>query len=684
MKRFAYYILINLTNMKTTLVSSILMFISILVLAQDLWTAEKIMEYKSLRDTEISEDSKYIAYVVRQPVMEEEKSEYNSQIWVAAADGSFNVQYTRGDKSATSPKFSPDGQSIAFLSDRNEKKQVWAMRLMGGEPQQITDAKKDVSSFKWSPDGKTIAYLMSDPDTEEEEKRKKEKRDVILVDKNFKYNHLYTVSIEKDAKGQRTSKRLTGGPFHVNSFDWSPDNKQVVFSHAPEPTINQMGLDTDISLVPADSGEVTPLVQRAGVDANPVFSPDGQWIAFTSHGGQPERVGLSDIYKIPVNGGEIMELQKTPDRNAGIVSWSNDGNYIFVTEAYKTSRTLLALPSQANVSPLTGDKITLSASGLQIISSLDGTAVNFSISKSTGKMSYIYQDQDTPAEVYISDLKGEGVKKISVVNANFNPPKNGKTELISWKSFDGLEIEGLLTYPVDYVRGKKYPIVLQIHGGPAGVYTKTYTGAPSIYMTQLFAQKGYILLKPNPRGSSGYGKDFRYANIRDWGFGDYQDLMTGVDHVIDMGIADQERQFVMGWSYGGYMTSWVVTQTDRFKAASMGAGLPNLISMVTTTDIPDYIVAHMGGKEFWEDYEEYEKHSAIYQIKSVKTPTQVIHGANDLRVPFTQGQEFYFALKRMGVDTEMIVYPRTPHGPREPKFLMDVSPRILAWFDKYK
>jgi dipeptidyl aminopeptidase/acylaminoacyl peptidase len=202
-------------------------------------------------------------------------------------------------------------------------------------------------------------------------------------------------------------------------------------------------------------------------------------------------------------------------------------------------------------------------------------------------------------------------------------------------------------------------------------------------MTQYFAEKGYVLLRPNPRGSTGYGKEFRYANVKDWGYGDYQDLVTGVDDLIKKGIADKDRQFVMGWSYGGYMTSWVVTQTDRFKAASMGAGLPNLISMSTTTDISNYLVAHMGGKNFWEDYEEYEKHSAIYQFKNVVTPTQVIHGANDLRVPFTQGQEYYEALKMKGVPTEMVVYPRTPHGPTEPKFLMDVSPRILTWFEKF-
>ncbi len=201
-------------------------------------------------------------------------------------------------------------------------------------------------------------------------------------------------------------------------------------------------------------------------------------------------------------------------------------------------------------------------------------------------------------------------------------------------------------------------------------------------MLQYFAQNGFAILRPNPRGSTGYGKEFRYANYKDWGYGDYEDVMSGVDKVIDMGIAHPDSLALMGWSYGGYMTSFIVTRTNRFKAASMGAGLPNLISMVSTTDIPDYLVAHMGS-EFWDDYETYEKHSAIYRIKNVTTPTQVIHGARDLRVPFTQGQEFYVALSRRGVPTEMIVYPRTPHGPREPKFVMDVSQRIMKWFNTH-
>jgi dipeptidyl aminopeptidase/acylaminoacyl peptidase len=667
-------------NLITLFVASLFLNAAI---AQNTWTAEKIMQYKNITGTNISPDGKHIAYVVRVPFMEGEKSEYNDQIWIAAVDGSFNLQYTRGEKSSSAPQFSPDGKQVAFLSNRvDNKNQVFIMRLMGGEPEQITSTKTGVASYKWSPDGNRIAYLMKDPDTKEEEKMKKEKNDVILVDKNYKYNHLYTVTVATDKEGKRTTKQLTSGTYHVNDFDWSPDGSTLAFSFAPNPKINDAGLESDISTIPADSGKVTSLVKRPGVDVSPVYSPNGKWIAFQSSGGQPERVGLSDVYKVAATGGDLIELQKTPDRNANIVGWAQDGTHLFISENYKTSQVLLALPSSNTVKIPKGDYMAYSDSKLPIITSLKGSGNSFSVSRA-GKLSYTFEDSDTPKEVFTAGLKGENNKKISNVNADFNAPPIGKTELVSWKSKDGLVIEGLLTYPIGFEKGKKYPIVLQIHGGPAGVFSQTYTGAPSIYVTQYFAQKGFIVLRPNPRGSSGYGKEFRYSNVRDWGFGDYQDLMTGVDYVLAMGIADANKQFVMGWSYGGYMTSWVVTQTDRFKAASMGAGLPNLVSMVTTTDIPDYIVAHAGGKEFWEEYEEYEKHSAIYQIKNAKTPTQVIHGANDLRVPFTQGQEFYNALKRKGVDTEMVVYPRTPHGPQEPKLLIDVTPRIMTWFEKY-
>ena len=313
---------------------------------------------------------------------------------------------------------------------------------------------------------------------------------------------------------------------------------------------------------------------------------------------------------------------------------------------------------------------------------VEGIVRAVSMSHDGQHLAFTMETPDRPEDVHVSPLASYAPRQITNRHADVAALPMGRTELVRWTMDDGFEIEGLLTYPIDYEEGQRYPLVLQVHGGPAGVHSQTFTGGPSIYMTQVFAQEGYAVLRPNPRGSTGYGKDFRYANVQDWGYGDYRDLMAGVDYAIDIGLAHPDSLALMGWSYGGYMTSWMVTQTDRFQAASMGAGLPNLISMTTTTDIPDYLVAHMDG-EFWDDYETYEKHSAIYHIKNVVTPTQVIHGANDLRVPFAQGQEFYVALQRRGVPTEMVVLPRTPHGPREPKLLMDVTPRILAWFDEH-
>ncbi|MEM7371753.1 MAG: S9 family peptidase [Bacteroidota bacterium] len=646
------------------------MLLSTIGWSQDLkWTPEFSMNFNSINATSLSHDGQYVAYVVREPIMEAKKSEYRSQIWVARTDGSMNVQYTRHEKSSSSPAFSPDGQHLVFLSNREKKTQLWRMRLMGGEAEVLTEMDNHVSRFKWSPDGSKIAFTMSDPETAEEKKAKDEKRHVILVDQQHKYSHLYTVSLTPDDSGSFSVQRITEGEFSIRSFDWAPDGSRLVFDHALDPNINTGFLDLDISWVSADSGAVQPLVTRPGVDSNPLFSPDGSMIAFGSHGGQAEPVGLTDLYTIPSSGGAPQAMAHTQDRSASLIGWSEDNSSLYYAESAKTKTALFSIKSNGK-------------GKTRPISDEQGVLSSFSIRPNANRITYVYQGLNQPAEVFTAGLDGSNPVQLSQVHADIELPDMGKTELIRWTSKDGLEIEGLLTYPIGYQAGQQYALILQVHGGPGGVFSERFTGAPSIYLTQYFAEQGFFILRPNPRGSNGYGKEFRFANIKDWGYGDYEDLMSGVDHVLSLGMADANRLFLMGWSYGGYMTSFAVTRTNRFKAASMGAGLPNLISMVTTTDIPDYLAAHMGG-EFWDDYETYEKHSAMYRIKEVSTPTQVIHGANDLRVPTDQGYEFYVALKRRGIPTEMIVLPRTPHGPREPRLLMEVSPRILKWFETY-
>tara|TARA_B100000676_G_scaffold152686_1_gene150668 strand:- start:7620 stop:9494 length:1875 start_codon:yes stop_codon:yes gene_type:complete len=624
------------------------------------------MKIKSISQTDISHDGKYAAYVVREAIMEEKKSEYLNQIWVTNLVTKQNYQYTYNLKSSMSPKFSPDGKKIAFLSSRSGKNQVWIMNTHGGEARKLTNEKKGVRSIKWSPDGKKISFLKNDDDTEEEKKSKENKTDVILVDKNFKYSHIYTYNLDEDSVFQ-----ITNGDFSVNNFDYSPDGKKIIFSHQEDTNINTGFINTDISIIESNGKNIKFLIQRPGLDSNPIFSGDGNKFAFISSGGKQESIGLRDVYIYNLKSDEIKKLSNTPNRDSNIISWTSDDKNLIISESINTTSQILLLP----------------ANGEQFISwsskkYKEGVITSIVKSKKSDKIILCYEKLDSPVELYITNSNYPSFTKLTDIN-DFDFPKLSKTEIITWNSSDGMQIEGILTYPKNYKKGMRYPVILQIHGGPAGVFSQRFNGRPGIYMTEYFSEKGYVTIKPNPRGSTGYGKDFRYANYKDWGYGDYEDVVSGVDKVIEMGIGDPNNQFVMGWSYGGYLTSFIVTKTNRFKAASMGAGLPNLISMVTTTDIQDYLVAHMGS-EFWNDYETYEKHSAIYQIKNTTTPTQIIHGANDLRVPFTQGQEFYRALDRLGVDTEMVVYPRTPHGPREPKFLMDVSDRILTWFEKYK
>ncbi len=635
------------------------------------WTPALSMRYRGVGGTAISAEGGLVAYVVRSAEMKGKESKWVSQIHVAAADGSSDRQYTQGEASASQPAFSPDGTELAFVSTRggkDAKAQVWVLPLAGGEAWPLTTAATGVERFAWSPDGARIAYTSRDTVTSEEKKREEEKRDEYIVDSVFHYSHLYTVALAKDAEGKHAVTRLTSGKFQVRRFDWAPDGSAIVFAHQPDPRIGVGQVEADISVVPSTGGAVRPLVTRPGVDASPLYSPDGRTVAFTSNGGRPEPVGLNDVWVVPAQGGTPRKLADTPDREASLVAWSADGKTLYAEETVHTQTGIIVVPADGGPT-----RTLLPRTGVIGDVSLAARAPRFALT---------WQDPDTPADVYVSPTSAIEPTKLSAVNADVPEPPMGRTELVTWKS-GPYTIEGLLTYPVGYTPGKKVPLILNVHGGPAGAFTQSFTGGPGAYLLQVFAQNGYAILRPNPRGSVGYGKAFRYANVDDWGGGDFRDLMAGVDRALAMGITTPDSLAEMGWSYGGYMTSWIVSHTNRFKAASMGAGLPDLVSMTMTTDIGDYLIAHMGGKLPWQDFKDYQAHSAMYAVENVKTPLQILHGAQDQRVPTFQGYEFYHALQRLGVPTQMVVFPRTPHGPREPKLLMDVTPHILAWFGEW-
>lgn len=335
---------------------------------------------------------------------------------------------------------------------------------------------------------------------------------------------------------------------------------------------------------------------------------------------------------------------------------------------------LLALPMEGNPIEIGHDATNLDSGGM----SLGGVSLN----SSRTHFGFGWEKLDHPPEAFVSAVNEFAPVVVSRINSDMPKPPSGRTEVIRWKSTEDMEVEGLLTYPVGYEQGKRCPLLLVVHGGPMGVFTETFDGNAGTYPIAAFAARGYAVLRPNPRGSSGYGKKFRYANYGDWGGGDFRDVMTGVDHVIAQGIADPDRLGVMGWSYGGFMTSWTITQTKRFRAASVGAGVTNLMSFTGTADIPGFLPDYFGG-EFWDKLDVYRSHSAMFQIKGVMTPTLIQHGERDERVPLSQGQELYNALKRQGCTTKMVIYPRTPHGIEEPRLLLDCMDRNLEWFDRY-
>ncbi len=678
--------------MKNSLASALILIFSVIdshVGAQETssgsWTPQYSFSLKQITDTQISPDARYIAYVVREACMTDTKSEYVSQIYVTATDHSFDRQFTYGDKSCSSPQFSPDGKKLAFLSSRNGSEQIFEMWLEGGEAKQISNAPASISFFRWSPDGSKIAYLMQDPENEDDKKRKSEKTDIVVAGKNYKYRHIYVCPSNPAEASDCKAMQITSGEMYINEFDWSPDATQIVFSFQADPEINTGFMNSDISIVPSDSGEIRMIINQPGTDTDPLFSPNGKQIAYCSQGGLAEAIGFRDLYVISISGGKAERLSLTPDRNVSLVGWSPDGKLLYASESLGTSRHLLALKVKGNeVSVVTLDNRPLSDDIYgKTPSGSTGTYGKFSIASNLWALSFTWQEFGKPEEVFYSELINYRPQQVSSLNDLQHFPPVSPTELISWESPDGTIIEGLLTYPSGYQGGKKYPLILNIHGGPAGVFTQYFTGIPTLYQIQDMAREGYAVLRPNPRGSSGYGKDFRYANVRDWGNGDFEDVMAGVDKVIDMGIADKDQLYVAGWSYGGYLTSFIVTKTDRFLAASMGAGLPDLVSMVYTTDIPDYLVAHMG-HELWNDYDVYMEHSAMFHLNNIHTPLQILHGQNDHRVPLSQSEELYNALKRKNIPTEMIMYPRSGHSPSEPKLLMDVTPRVLKWFQSFE
>jgi dipeptidyl aminopeptidase/acylaminoacyl peptidase len=543
----------------------------------------------------------------------------------------------------------------------------------------VTDAKGGVVSFRWSPDGKDIAYVATDPVPDEREKKAKRKDDARVVDDEIKRDRLYVTNVAS-AAGKREGRELTCGNYHIlgqdgPGFDWSPDGRAIVFAHAPTSKADDWTAG-DIAVVETGSGKIRPLAHTRRAEYSPYYAPDGRQIAYVATDDPPTWAFDSAIYVMPAEGGTPRKLADSFDHRPELLGWSADGRQLWFRENRGTTTRLYRLPLEG----------TPEAQGFD-----EGVVSEASLNPTRSAIGFSYQTASRPVEAYFLDADHPRPVKASAANGDLPKKPLGRTEEVRWKSEDGKEIEGLLTYPVGYQSGKKYPLLLIIHGGPAGVFTRTFIAscvvatsggrhATSAYPVAAFASSGYAVLRCNVRGSSGYGKDFRYSNLNDWGGGDFRDLIAGVDHLIAKGIADPARLGVMGWSYGGYMTAWVIGHTRRFKAASVGAGVTDLVSFPGTADIASFLPSYFGG-EPWDQAHAYRDRSPINHIKGASTPTLIQHGEDDERVPIGQGYELYSALKRQDCPVTMVVYPRSHHAIQEPKLLRDAMVRNLEWFD---
>ncbi|HEY0370796.1 MAG TPA: S9 family peptidase [Thermoanaerobaculia bacterium] len=607
-----------------------------------------------------SPDGKRIAYVLTKADLE--KSAYDANLRIIDADGKNDRPLTFARGADYRPRWSRDGSRIAFVSDRDGKNAIWLLDPNGGEARKLVDPPTGVREFEWSPDGKTIAFSRVDELTAEERKRAEEKDDARVVGEGAKRVHLYLVEVESG-----TVRRLTNGPFSIWTMQWSPDGKEIAFDRGPGTGLDDL-YRTDIYTVNVASGELKPLVVQRGADRFPVYSPDGKWLAYTTWAGVHDWLVEQEVHVIPATGGAPHSVTKAYDRTPDAIFWS--GSQLYVEGPYNTTTQLY--------------RVNADGSGWTDVTHAEGVIKDADVSR--GRAAYIYESSAEPPELYVDR------KQLTHHNDAYRSRELGETRVIRWKNpKDGLEIEGLLTLPVNY-KGGRVPLLTFVHGGPASHFNQAYIGyLGQTYAPQVLAANGFAVLRPNPRGSGAYGAAFRRANRNDWGGMDWLDINAGIDKLIADNIADPDHLGLMGWSYGGYIAAWAIGHSDRFKAISVGAAPVDLLSYHGTTDIRDFITHYFDERATPDtsldelrhaplSLEHLRAHSPLWQLKKTNAKVLIQHGENDDRVPLSQGTMLYRMLDELGVEVTMVIYPRSAHGTREPKLRMDMMRRNLELF----
>jgi dipeptidyl aminopeptidase/acylaminoacyl peptidase len=658
-------------------------------------TIDDQFQIREVEGPRLSPDAQWVAYTVRSTSLKEDKSE--QRIWMVPFAGGDAIPLTAEGVSSGNPRWSPDGKYLAFLSARHEgKTQLWLLNRVGGEAQRLTETPQDVDSFVWSPDGKRLCLILRDATAEEleaakdkdkdkdkdgddqsadnksaKEKKPKTQKPWVIDRLQFKSDevgyldrrrtHLYTFDLATKALTQ-----ITSGDFDDSGAVWSPDGKQLAFSsnRTSDPDHNY---NSDIWTVSADNTDkgahLTQITTNPGPDHSPAWSADGKWIAYVTQT-EPKLLeyATQQLAISPASGGEAKVLTRTFDRNVEQIHFSADSKSVyFIADDDGTQRVYRIA--------ITGGEVTQPIGGRLMVYS-------YSLGKS-GEIAAQIDQIDRPSEIYALPASGGTLTRLTHTNdALLSQLKLSPGEYVHFKSKDGTTVSGYLYKPLDYAPGKKVPTLLRPHGGPVWAYYAEFQTT-----VQIFAARGYAVLLPNPRGSSGYGQKYCQAIFADWGNKDYQDDMAMVDYAIEHGFADPDKLGVMGHSYGAMSTDFIIAQTTRFKGAISDAGQALNVTLYGHDQYQKDYETELGRP--WENQALWEKLSPFYRVTKITTPTLFMGGAIDWNVPIIGGEQMYQAMKSLGRETELVVYPDEYHEFKTPSHIKDRLERQLAWFGHY-
>lgn len=673
-----------------SLLSFYFLVISVSLWAQPMTTAVlepmDIFDIEFISDPQVSPDGQQIVY---QRNFKDVMTDGNrSNLWLINFDGTENRPLTTGNRNDFSPRWSPDGKKVLYLSSSDGSVQMYLRWLDSDAEAKLTNLTSSPGNVQWSPDGKWIAFTMSVPYKDKPLVNLPQKPQGAewttppkYIDKmKFKadgagflkdaYAHIFLLS----ADGGHARQLTTGDYNHGGNFCWSNDGKSIIFSANRHEDWEYEPANSEIHEIDIASGNIKTLTSRKGPDSSPQISPDGKLIAYTGYDEQYLGYQQSKLYVMNRDGSNPRQISGNFDRNIGSINWAADSKGLFFQYDDEGNTKVAYMSLDGKVTDLTNN-----VGGLSLGRPYGGG--QYSVAKN-GNIAFTHSTPDHPADLAVSNSKGMAAKRLTNVNEDlFNYKKLGEVEEIWYESsYDGRQIQGWICKPPNFDPNKKYPLMLEIHGGPFSNYGDRFSAE-----VQLYAAAGYVVLYTNPRGSTSYGAEFGNLIHHNYPSQDYDDLMSGVDAVIDKGYIDESNLYVTGGSGGGVLTAWIVGKTDRFKAAVVAKPVINWASFVLHADNPAFFAKYWFGKMPWEDPDAYWKRSPLSLVGNVTTPTMLLTGEQDYRTPMSETEQYYTALQLNKVETALVRIQESGHGiANKPSNLINKVSYVLGWFDKYR